>query len=185
MREKLIEFFHKGATSRSNIQAIIGSVFFFLYLALFIVASLLVDYYLGFPKLLTTPLNIMVSVPILALGLSLMIWSILQFVKVKGTPVPFKPPPKLITTGPYAYVRHPQSTSWFIIFIGLGFLFQSISLVFIFTPLFILISEFRLKKIEEPELEKRFGKEYIEYKKRVPMYIPRLRMRTRNSGEID
>jgi len=29
-----------------------------------------------------------------------------------------------------------------------------------------------LKMVEEPELEKRFGKEYLEYKKRVPMFIP-------------
>jgi len=31
-----------------------------------------------------------------------------------------------------------------------------------------------LKAVEEPELERRFGEEYISYKKEVPMFIPRL-----------
>jgi protein-S-isoprenylcysteine O-methyltransferase Ste14 len=36
-----------------------------------------------------------------------------------------------------------------------------------------------IKAIEEPELEKRLGKEYLEYKKRTPMFIPGLRIRTK------
>ena len=31
-----------------------------------------------------------------------------------------------------------------------------------------------LKRVEEPELTRRFGERYSEYKKRVPMFIPRL-----------
>jgi protein-S-isoprenylcysteine O-methyltransferase Ste14 len=33
------------------------------------------------------------------------------------------------------------------------------------------------QRVEEPELELRFGKEYLEYKKRVPMFIPGLKRR--------
>jgi protein-S-isoprenylcysteine O-methyltransferase Ste14 len=137
-----------------------------------------VDKLLGFPKLLTSPLNIIVCVPVLAIGLFLMLWSVLHFVKVKGTPVPFNPPPKLVTTGPYAHVRNPMLTGVFILLFGLGVLFQSISLLSIFTPLFILLNILELKAIEERELEKRLGKGYLEYKKRVPMFIPWL-VRTR------
>jgi len=36
-----------------------------------------------------------------------------------------------------------------------------------------------LKVIEGPGLEKRLGKEYLEYKKRVPMFIPYLKVRTK------
>lgn len=161
----------------SKIRTFLGGVFFFTYLALFIIVSLLIDKFLGFQKLLPTPLNIILSMPILAIGVIINLWATLHFIKGKGTPSPFNPPPKLVTTGPYTYVRHPQGTSWFIIFIGLGFLFQSISLVFIFTPFFFLLSVLRIKKIEEPTLEKRFGKDYIGYKKRVPMFIPWLKVR--------
>lgn len=168
LREKLIEILYKAATSSPNIRNLltpVGPAFFFTLIVLFIVISLQVDKFLGLPKFLPTSLNIIVSAPILAIGLFLVLWSILQFIKVKGTPVPFNPPPRLVTTGPYAYVRNPMITGWFILMVGLGILFNSVSLVFIFTPLFILVNVLELKAIEEPELEKRLGKEYLEYKK--------------------
>jgi len=111
---------------------------------------------------------------ILAIGLFLVLWSISDFIKVKGTPVPFNPPPKLVTTEPYSYIRNPMLSGVFILLFGFGILFNSISLVFIFTPLFILFNFLELKTIEEPELEKRLGKNYLKYKKRVPMFIPKL-----------
>jgi len=156
-----------------------GALFFFAFVALFIIGSLQVDKALGFPGLLPTSVNIILSAFILAIGLFLMLWSILHFIKVKGTPVPFNPPPRLVTSGPYAYVRNPMLTGVFILFFGLGVLFRSISLVGIFTPLFILLNMWELRAVEEPELEKRLGKEYLEYKKRVPMFIPRLKVGAR------
>jgi len=180
LREKLIEIFYKAARSSSQIRTLltpVGALFFFTLVALFIVVSLQVDKLLGLPKLLPTSVNIISSVPILAVGLFLVLWSVLHFIKVKGTPVPFNPPPKLVTTGPYAYVRNPMLTGVFILFFGLGILFRSISLVFILTPLFVLLNVLELRAVEEPELEKRLGKEYLEYKKRVSMFIPRLKVR--------
>ncbi|NIM97178.1 MAG: hypothetical protein GTO24_03545, partial [candidate division Zixibacteria bacterium] len=60
------------------------------------------------------------SIPILSLSLFMMGWSIFNFLKVKGTPVPFKPPPTLVTTGPYAHVRNPMVTGVFLLLFGLG-----------------------------------------------------------------
>ncbi len=39
----------------------------------------------------------------------------------------------------------------------------------------MIVSNWELKKVEEPELEKRLGKDYREYKKQVPMFFPRLK----------
>jgi protein-S-isoprenylcysteine O-methyltransferase Ste14 len=181
LRERLIEIFYRVATGSREMRNLLtppGIVFFFGFIALFIFAALQVDKFLDFPKLLSTNLNIIVSVPILAIGLFLMTWSILHFIRVKGTPVPFNPPPKLVTTGPYAHVRNPMVTGVFVLLFGLGVLLSSISLVSIFTPLFILLNVWELKAVEERELERRLGKDYIEYKKKVPMFIPRLKVRT-------
>jgi len=187
LREKLIEIFYKAARSSSQIRTLltpIGMLFFFTVLALLIFVSLQLDKFLGFPKLIFTPANIILSAFILAIGLFLVLWSILHFIKVKGTPVPFNPPPKLVTTGPYTYVRNPMLTGLFILLFGLGILFRSISLVFIFTPIFILLNVLELRAVEEPELEKRLGKEYLEYKKRVPMFIPWLKVKGKG-GEVE
>jgi protein-S-isoprenylcysteine O-methyltransferase Ste14 len=184
LREKLIGMFYKAATGSRKMRNLLtpaGAVFFFGLIALFIFAALQVDKFLGFPELLPTALNIIVSVPLIVIGLFLMIWSILNFVRVKGTPVPFNPPPKLVTSGPYAHVRNPMLTGLFVLLFGLGVLLRSISLVSIFTPLFILFNVWELKAVEERELERRLGRDYVEYKKRVPMFIPRLKVRTKKS----
>lgn len=179
----MIEILYKAAISSSKIRTLltpVGLAFFLVLNVLFIVVPLQVDKLLGFPKLLPASLNIIVSGPILAAGLFLVLWSVLQFVRVKGTPVPLNPPPKLVTTGPYVYVRNPMLSGWFILLFGLGVFLRSVSLVFIFTPLFVGLNVLELRAVEEPELEKRLGKQYLEYKKRVPMFIPRLKEHAEN-----
>lgn len=183
LRERLIGVFYRAATGSRKMRNLLtpaGIVFFFGFIALFIFAALQVDKLLDFPKLLPASLNIIVSAPILAIGLFLMIWSILNFIRVQGTPVPFNPPPKLVTTGPYARVRNPMLTGVFVLLFGLGVLLRSLSLVSIFAPLFILLNVWELKAVEERELERRLGRDYVEYKKRVPMFIPRLNVRTKS-----
>jgi protein-S-isoprenylcysteine O-methyltransferase Ste14 len=182
-RGKLVGMFYRAATGSRKTRNLLtpaGAVFFFGLIALFVFAALQVDKCLDFPALLPASVNIIVSVPVLAIGLFLMTWSVLIFIKVKGTPVPFNPPPKLVTIGPYAHVRNPMLTGVFVLLFGLGVLLRSISLVSIFTPLFILFNVWELKAVEERELEMRLGRDYAEYKKRVPMFIPRLNVRTRS-----
>jgi protein-S-isoprenylcysteine O-methyltransferase Ste14 len=184
LRERLIGAFYRAATGSRKMRNLLtpaGAVFFFGLITLFVFAALRVDRLLDLPELIPTSLNIVVAVPILAIGLFLMIWSILNFVSVKGTPVPFNPPPRLVATGPYAHVRNPMLTGLFVLLFGLGVLLRSISLVSIFTPLFILLNLWELKAVEERELERRLGKDYVEYKKRVPMFVPRLKGRTKQS----
>jgi len=178
LRNKLINMFYGVATGKRKVRTFLtplGVIFFFGLIVLFIIISLQMDISLGFPKLLSVPVSIIVSIFMIAIGGFLMIWSVLHFFRIKGTPVPFNPPPKLVTTGPYAYVRNPMVSGVFIWLFGLGVLLRSISLVFIFTPLFVLVNVLELKIIEEPELEKRLGKEYVKYKKKVPMFIPWLK----------
>ncbi len=73
---------------------------------------------------------------------------------------------ELITTGLYSQIRNPM-------LLGVGILLNSISLLLIFTPLFICLNILYLRTIEEKEMEKRFGKQYLKYKKNVPMFISR------------
>jgi protein-S-isoprenylcysteine O-methyltransferase Ste14 len=58
---------------------------------------------------------------------------------------------------------------------GFGIFFGSVSLLFLFTPFFILLNVWELKNIEEPELVKRLGEQYVEYRKKTPMFLPRFR----------
>lgn len=108
----------------------------------------------------------------MGIGAAITAWSVLHFLKVKGTPVPLNPPPKVVKTGPYRYVRNPMLAGVFLMLFGIGFVVNSVSLVFFFTPLYVVINVWELKRIEEPELIKRLSDEYIEYRRQTPMFIP-------------
>ena len=113
--------------------------------------------------------------PPIAVGVVVTAWSAIHFLKVEGTPVPFNPPPRVVKSGPYRYARNPMVTGVFILLFGIGLAVDSVSLVCFFTPLYVLINVWELKQIEEPELVKRLGDEYVEYRKRTPMFLPGLR----------
>jgi protein-S-isoprenylcysteine O-methyltransferase Ste14 len=158
---------------RLILTPLVGFIFFCIVLLL-IFTSFFLDRLLGFPEFISMPLSIAVSAPFLITGAFLWLWSLVKFFKTKGTPVPINPPPKLVTDGPYAYSRNPMMTGLFMVVAGVGILFGSISLTFIMTPLFVFMSILEFKYIEEPELMKRFGKEYAEYRKRTPIIIPKI-----------
>ena len=102
------------------------------------------------------------------------VWTIIRFIRTKGSPIPFNPPPKMVADGLYGIVRNPMHLGWTIVLIGLAVLMQSFTLLVIFIPLFVLVHIVYIKLIEEKELEKKFGPAYLDYKKRVPMFIPKL-----------
>jgi len=160
-----------GIKRRMRIMPI-ALVIFFGIVVLFIFASLWLDKWLTClhfsPPLWSLALGWLLTIA----GFIIMFWPVIAFFSTRGTPVPFNPPPKLITSGLYAYVRNPMILGLFIFMIGLGVLLGSLSLIFIFTPLFIVINVLYIKAIEEKEMEKKFGREYLEYKKRVPMFFP-------------
>ena len=182
IRERWINFLHRAATGTKKTRTLltpIGVAIFGAFTALFVLAALWVDSLLSLQSLLSEGARLPVSIPLIAVGVAFTAWSGFHFLRVKGTPVPFNPPPEVVTTGPYRYARNPMLTGVFLFLFGLGFAVDSFSLVVLFTPLFILVNLLELKEIEEPELVKRFGDEYVEYRRRTPMFFPGLG-RTRN-----
>ena len=185
-RDRVISMLYRAASGSRKVRTLltpIGATFFLFLTASFVVLARQVDRMLGFSTPLSEPLSIILSVPVFLAGSLLCLWTVTLFLRAKGTPVPINPPPKVITTGPYAYCRNPMLTGVFLILFGLAIWYGSISLFFIFTPLYILLHVVELKKIEEPELAKRLGKEYLEYKKVTPMFIPKLWPRNTSEEE--
>ena len=78
----------------------------------------------------------------------------------------------LATTGPYAYVRHPQYAGF--ILVMLGFLLQwPTFLTLLMFPVLVWMYV-RLARREEREVETEFGETYRDYARRVPAFFPRL-----------
>lgn len=118
---------------------------------------------------------LMVAIFLFVLGFILMSWTIfLLFYIGKGSLAPWNPTQKLVTSGPYAYVRNPMLTGVFFVLSGEAVLFQSMAL-FWYLLIFVGINMLYFPFFEEKGLLKRFGKEYLAYKQNVPRFIPRLR----------
>lgn len=181
----LLQIFHSVATGsrrKRELLTPVGLLFFGLTLAAVVVLGLFTDRVLGMPQVLPGAWGVSIGVLLLVLGAILSGWCVLRFARAKGTPVPFNPPKELIVTGPYIWMRNPMVTGVFTALFGLGLVLHSGSIVLIWTPLYILLHVIELKRVEEPELELRFGTAYTEYKRAVPMFVPRPWRRAKKAG---
>ena len=79
----------------------------------------------------------------------------------------------LATTGPYAYVQHPQYSAFILIMVG--FLIQWPTLLTLAMFPVLVVMYLRLARREEQEVEAQFGVEYRNYARSVPGFVPRLR----------
>jgi len=79
---------------------------------------------------------------------------------------------ELVTTGIYGRVRHPQYFGLFLITIGMLIQWPTIITAAMWPILMYMY--YRLALREEREMEAAFGERYEEYKREVPMLLPRL-----------
>jgi len=79
----------------------------------------------------------------------------------------------LVTTGTYAYVRHPQYSGLFLVTIGMLIQWPTI-ITLVMWPI-LTYAYYRLAMREEREVAAKFGEEYARYKATVPAFVPRFR----------
>ena len=79
---------------------------------------------------------------------------------------------KLVTSGPYRWVRHPLYTVGTSLFIALGLIADNWFIILLGVLAFIAMAS-RAPKVEANLIEK-FGDEYREYMKRTGRYFPKL-----------
>ena len=81
----------------------------------------------------------------------------------------------IVTVGVYSIVRHPQYFGGLLAHLGISFLLSAWYSLLL-TPIMIVLI-YLISRKEEEELIKEFGKEYDDYKRKVPMLIPIFRRR--------
>ena len=126
-----------------------------------------------------------VGMGFLLVGSALLVKWMVFWRKEGMTHATIKAQDRLITYGMYGYVRHPHYLSLMLICFGLSFLSLHffvpplpLSILPFFPSILVLLYFYFLAIREEKKLIERFGKEYLEYKKKVPMFIPRVRKET-------
>ena len=112
---------------------------------------------------------------VLAAGLGILVTSVVSMIRIgKGTLAPWDPAVHLIVTGLYAHTRNPMITGVLITLLGESMMVHSLP-IFFWMLGFFAFNNIYFSLVEEPLLIKWFGEEYLEYRKNVPRWIPRLR----------
>jgi protein-S-isoprenylcysteine O-methyltransferase Ste14 len=78
---------------------------------------------------------------------------------------------RLVTEGVYSHVRHPQYSGLFLVIVG--FLIQWPSLTTLVMGPILFFAYWRLAMREEKDMVNQFGQEYLEYRKKVPAFVPK------------
>ena len=91
-----------------------------------------------------------------------------------GTPAPFDAPINLVVNGLYRYLRNPMYVGVFFLVLSRAVYFWSVPIVAYLLLVAICVNLFILF-YEEPHLRKVFGEQYLDYCRRVPRWIPRIR----------
>ncbi|MCK5700959.1 MAG: isoprenylcysteine carboxylmethyltransferase family protein [Cyclobacteriaceae bacterium] len=119
-------------------------------------------------------LNIVAGSVVLILGLILFFKSVILLAKIgQGTLAPWNPTKKIVVKGIYRHVRNPMIIGVNLILLGQAFLIQSGNIL-LWALIFILMNHLYFIFKEEPALRKRYGREYKEYCKNVPRWLPRI-----------
>jgi len=108
-------------------------------------------------------------------GLSLQLYTTYLFKRFgKGTLAPWQPTQKLVIMGPYRYCRNPMITGVLMILAGEALYLNTLPILIWACMFFITNTVFFIFK-EEPDMLRRFGEPYAQYKKQVPRWIPNIK----------
>ena len=123
------------------------------------------------------PIGVIIQVPYTYLGLffilfgiSINLWCEVLFHKRKTTVNPSGSPCSLIVSGPFRISRNPIYLGMTLILLGIA-IFLGTLVTFLLPLVFWAIMETMFIPTEEKNLEKAFGKEYEDYKRKVRRWI--------------
>lgn len=124
--------------------------------------------YMGL-QVVETPFAYLGLLPIV-FGVVLNLWADSLFKKNGTTVKPQEMPTALLISGPFRISRHPIYLGMVAILLGEAVFLGSL-IAFVFPLIFAMLMELFFIPKEEKNLEKAFGREYVDYKRRVRRWI--------------
>ena len=84
--------------------------------------------------------------------------------------VKLAPDHKLVKTGPYALIRHPMYSGWWIAMLGMVCIYRTLILIVLLA--FSVVAFARRARLEERVLSERFGSDWHEYAESTRAFFP-------------
>jgi protein-S-isoprenylcysteine O-methyltransferase Ste14 len=110
--------------------------------------------------------GILVSAAVLILGA----WPVVLFRRSGQSEIPWTPTPSIIEHGPYRHTRNPMYLMMVSVCLGVAVIIASFWILLL-TPLCALLLHRFAILPEEQYLERKFGRDYLEYKSRVRRWL--------------
>src|SRR5882757_7397856 len=110
---------------------------------------------------------------VVALGIFIVLRAFVRFVREgRGTPAPIAPTEQLVVGGDYRFVRNPMYVGVVATVLGQALLFLDLWLLIYAVVSWAVMASF-VRWYEEPVLRRRYGRQYEEYCRTVPAWLPR------------
>jgi protein-S-isoprenylcysteine O-methyltransferase Ste14 len=117
----------------------------------------------------TNPFVGFIGLVIFLSGCALSIWARVNLGKDWGMPMTEREKPQLITSGPYAFIRHPIYSGMILAMLGTTIV---VTIFYIIPFVAVTIYFFYTAKVEERDMLREFPDKYKDYKKRTKALIP-------------
>ena len=92
------------------------------------------------------------------------------FRRSENNPTPWTPINELVTGGPYRLTRNPMYVGMAFLYAGLAFALGALWALVLLPLVLVVIDRYVIAR-EERYMERRFGPEYLDYKRRVRRWI--------------
>jgi len=89
----------------------------------------------------------------------------------RGTPLPADAPRRLVTTGLFGRIRNPIMAAELLVIWAVALYLASAGAA-LYAVAISIVAHLAVVHVEEPELRRRFGSQYEEYRRRVPRWFP-------------
>lgn len=132
------------------------------------------DRALGWPRVIPFPWNIFAFIFFFFAGI-FVVWYTYGYLALMGEGSPathLGGTRRLVTTGPFAFCRHPSIIGKFLGVLGLGFLVGSPTFLFIIIPLLTLYSLLTARFMQERRCVALWKEEYLAYRRSTPLILP-------------
>jgi protein-S-isoprenylcysteine O-methyltransferase Ste14 len=107
---------------------------------------------------------------LVAAGLALSIFGFLTQRRAGTDPIPFHPTTRIVSWGVYRFSRNPMYLGFGLWTLGIAFLLNSVWML-LAVPIGLLLTDRFVITKEEKYLERKFGEDYLSYKRRVRRWI--------------
>jgi protein-S-isoprenylcysteine O-methyltransferase Ste14 len=111
-----------------------------------------------------------IGLVITLIGIAIGAWGMLTFARAHTAIVPIRPASRLVQHGPYRFTRNPMYSGLTFAYLGVAALFNLAWAILVLPVVVLGLRHFVIAR-EEAYLQREFGREYDDYRRRVRRWL--------------